>query len=71
MRDILTAASKQAGVTKTVIVYQANLNFTRLDNYLPLLFEKDLLRQDENNRYFTTDTGRTFLENIKKVFDLI
>lgn len=71
MRDILTVASKQAGVTKTEIVYQANLNFTRLDNYLPLLFEKSLLRQDENNRYFTTDNGRAFLDNIKKVFDLI
>lgn len=40
--DILKAASGQ-GVTKTSLVYRANLNFTRIEKYIQLLTRKSML----------------------------
>lgn len=57
--DILRVA--QVGAKKTRIVYRANLNFKILKNYLKMLKENGLLK-NEDGFYITTSKGAQFLE---------
>ena len=44
------------GVKKTKIMYKANLSFTQLEQYLHLLLQRGLLRE-ENSTYYATEKG--------------
>jgi predicted transcriptional regulator len=59
------------GVSKTKIVYQANLNFRTINPYLELLIKNDLIRVNEerNILYETTPKGLKLLEDIKQIHD--
>ena len=58
--EILSAAKQ--GVGKTVIVYRANLNFTRAEKYLCLLLSKGLVSTITGSlKYKTTERGLEFL----------
>ena len=68
--EILYLAN-EGGVTKTTIVYQANLNFKIVEGFLSSLLERGLIEVIDE-LYETTDRGITFLhhyEEIEKLFD--
>jgi predicted transcriptional regulator len=64
------------GETKGKIITKAQLNYTQLKMYLPLLIEKRLVEEnvytDKTIGYQTTEKGRIFLKiyNDGRVFDL-
>jgi len=55
--DILRVAAEPA--RKTSIVYQANLNFEIISDYLETLIGRGLLRH-QGDHYQTTEAGREF-----------
>lgn len=63
MAGILTVASE--GARKTRIMYQANLSFTQLQQYLEYLIQRGLIRKTENTDiyYQTTERGSQFLKS--------
>jgi len=66
--DILTEALN--GANKTRIMYRANLNFLRFNDYLSEMLKKDLLTResDGNGRvsYRATENGKILLETLRK-----
>ena len=73
IQDILKAADDPMGAKKTHLVYGANLNFNRLEKYLTLLLEKELLerREEPEVRYFISGRGREFLKQAKQLNEFI
>jgi len=63
--EILYLAN-EGGVKKTVMVYQANLNFTIIKGYLSGLVEQGLLEFD-GKIYKTTDKGIEFLNHYEEI----
>ena len=63
--EILYLAN-EGGVTKTTIVYQANLNFTIVERHLSNLLERDLIKIIDE-LYETTDRGITFLHHYEEI----
>ena len=70
--DILVLS--KVGAKKTDILYQGNLSYSQLQNYIPFLLEKDVLEEHvvKNNGYPSklyrvTDKGLVLLEDIKRV----
>ncbi|MEM1557858.1 MAG: winged helix-turn-helix domain-containing protein [Thermoproteota archaeon] len=66
--DILSVAEK--GATKTRIMYRSNLSYSMLERYLSILKERNLIRVENTKtppRYFTTEAGRRFLRDYKKL----
>lgn len=63
--EILTLAN-EGGAKKTVMVYQANLNFTIINRYLKSLMERDMLELD-GQIYTTTDKGNEFLNHYEEI----
>jgi predicted transcriptional regulator len=68
MAEVLSIARE--GVGKTEIVYQANLNFKRVKNYLYYLEEKGLL-ENSGLEYKTTEKGEEFLHDYQKMKRLL
>nr|QNO57138.1 hypothetical protein BDIJAAHH_00011 [Methanosarcinales archaeon ANME-1 ERB7] len=66
--DILSVAREEA--KKTQIVYKANLNFTRLEHYLPPLVDKELIKNTDGE-YKTTEKGREFLRDYQAMKGLL
>lgn len=66
--DIVEAILKVAlnGVKKTHIVYEANLNFNIAEQYLEMLKDKGLIKQ-ENGLFITTEKGKVFQEMARKL----
>jgi predicted transcriptional regulator len=66
--DIADAILKVAmnGAKKTHIVYEVNLNFNIAQEYLKMLKNKELIR-DENGIFTTTDKGKVFHEMAKEL----
>jgi predicted transcriptional regulator len=62
--DILLAARQ--GAKKTEILYKANLNFKRVENYLSYLEEKELI-ETTGREYKTTEKGKEFLHDYQKM----
>jgi len=72
--DILTEALN--GASKTRIMYQANLNFSRVNRYLPELLEKGLIIKENNPKggvvhYRTTEKGKDLLKVLKKAQEFV
>ncbi len=68
MMDILNKASQR--VNKTEIVYGANLNFSMIERYLPLLMERGLIMKRDGAEgvlYQTTERGRDVLKNYREI----
>ncbi len=62
------------GARKTEILYQSNLSYNQLNEYLSLLKEKDILKEEyvEDNGsshsvFYPTDKGRVFVEDVRRV----
>ena len=60
VREILSIVS--AKVRKTKIMYQANLSFTQVENYLQSLLENNLIESFDNTFYLITPKGKEFLQ---------
>jgi len=67
MASILTVASE--GARKTRIMYQANLSFAQLQQYLEYLIQRDLIRkiEDADIYYETTERGFQFLKSYQQL----
>jgi len=72
VHDILTLT--QDGVRKTKILYQVNLSYTQLKNYLLFLvsnnFIEEVVKDDNHGPHMTyqaTEKGLCFMEDINKV----
>jgi predicted transcriptional regulator len=73
VKDILEVS--RDGAKKTEILYKSNLSFSQLNNYLYLLIEKDIIREDivsndsgfTNKVYITTEKGNELLFDINKL----
>jgi len=67
IEDILSAAEDPRGALKTHLVYRANLNFMRLEQYLTYLLENELLEiSAEDDRYYLTSKGRNFITQVQE-----
>jgi len=62
--DILNVCKE--GALKTEIVYRANLNFNRVNHYIPFLEKRQLL-VNTGPTYTTTEKGKEFLDNYYQV----
>lgn len=62
--DILTAARSEA--KKTEIVYRTNLNFARIQRYLPFLEKRGLIT-NSGAVYKTTEKGEEFLHEYERM----
>ncbi len=73
LSEILMAARRRGGANKTLIVYKANLNFTKAEEYLDLLERNGFLESYRCRRtvYKTTDKGIEFLARYKRLTDLV
>jgi predicted transcriptional regulator len=60
------------GASKTMIVYQVNLNFRTVMTYLNLLLKKDLLETIKGDRpiYKTTPAGGRALETLRSAEEI-
>ena len=67
IQDLLKTADKPDGANKTHLVYGSNLNFNRLNVFLPFLLEKEMIKVDLKNRYVTTVKGREFLKQLQSM----
>lgn len=64
------------GAKKTEILYQGNMSFSQLQNYLSYLIEKKVIEENiyykengsSNKVYITTKKGNDLLEDIKSVY---
>jgi len=71
---ILKAVAEKHGITKTHIMYLANISFRQLQNYLAILLKFELVRQVEREdrlSYEITDKGKLFLEAYGKLRELV
>lgn len=68
MVDILSVT--RGGARKTEIVYKANLNFTRIERYIPFLKERGLM-ETTGSIYRTTEKGEEFLRDYQKIKELL
>ena len=68
IEDLLETADTPKGARKTTLVYRSNLNFNRLENFLPFLMEKGLIELvEEDSVYMTTSLGRQFLKQLREM----
>ena len=62
------------GISKTQIMYRANLSFTQLNNYLRFLLKINLVDKtgkDGQELYITTEKGLDFLQRYREITDLL
>ena len=73
IEDLLTVANKSKGVSKTLLVYQTNLNFRRIDDFLLYLMERGLIERmnEQGQRFATTMKGRECLLRLSFLKELI
>ncbi|MDA0525362.1 winged helix-turn-helix domain-containing protein [Methanococcoides alaskense] len=69
MVDILKVL-KGSEVTKTAIVYNANLNFKRADQYLDMMMQINLVEKP-SDKYNITETGNNYLKMMNEVNSII
>ena len=67
------------GAKKTEILYQGNMSFSQLQNYLSYLIEKKIIEENisyqqngsRNKVYVTTKKGNDLLENINSLYSYL
>ena len=72
MAEIINISRK--GSSKTQIMFKANLSFSQLNQYLPLLLNANLLEKTALNGkivYLPTTKGLEFLQRQQQVMDLL
>ena len=69
INDVLDIVKKSHEITKTGIVYGANLNFERASRIIKLLTQKGLI-ESGSNTYKITGNGEIALGEISKLYTL-
>ena len=72
MAEFLDVARE--GALKTRIMYQANLSFAQLNEYLTLVIDLNLLeavKTSERTIYKTTEKGLRYLQSYKEIIELL
>lgn len=72
--QILDAIETGKTITKTHIMYRANVSFSQLQKYMTLLLESDLVRElEQENRmvYEITEKGKLLLYHYRKAKELL
>ena len=67
--NILKSVLAERAITKTRMMYRANVSFRQLQRYIPLLLQLDLIKetkQDDMLMYEITEKGKLFLESYGK-----
>ena len=62
------------GVVKTQIMYDTNMSFPQLKNYLSLLLERNLLEASQTSiktTYKTTEKGTQYLQQYRTIAELL
>lgn len=65
LSEILAIAGEERAISKTHIMYRANISFRQLQSYLSLLLELELMkeiREEKRVTYVITEKGKLFLE---------
>jgi predicted transcriptional regulator len=63
--DILSACKRSiSGISKTRLMYAANLTFEVANKYIPILEEKNLIEK-RDNLYFITSKGEDVLRTLQ------
>lgn len=70
--DIIAEILRTAinGSQKTKLVYETNINFTLLKEYLPFLFENGFI-EIYNEKIYSTDVGLEFLRAYDTMYALL
>ena len=73
IRDILEVAKlEEGGITKTAIMYKANLSHDQMKHYVRILTENNLLCYNiDTQRFETTEKGLMVIEIYKRLEDMI
>jgi predicted transcriptional regulator len=70
MYDILSLAKRR--VSKTQMVYRANLNFHIIDGYIRYLLSKTFIRKSDDEGHFTvyelTERGQRLLQLLEELY---
>jgi len=67
-RILETILEEEGALTKTYVMYRANISFKQLQKYLSLLLELEMIRiaRKENSAFYeATEKGKLFLESFK------
>lgn len=70
VKDILEAVLLSDGLTKTFIMYGANLNYKSLTKYLDKLLRAELLRKG-GRKYYLTEKGKVFLKLYREYHEIL
>jgi predicted transcriptional regulator len=69
--EILECAQVGQGITKTRVMYEVQISFTQIKEYLQYLQHCELVTYDEQNRvYRTTTKGKKFLKLYDEMAEL-
>jgi predicted transcriptional regulator len=69
---ILESASKIQGITKTRIMYEVQLSYNQVKEYVPYLQRRELMSYDAEKRvYRTTNKGKRVLELYNKINEFV
>jgi predicted transcriptional regulator len=72
LAQILNTANYSGSITKSKIMYKANISHTQLKEYTSIMVENDLLKYNENEQtYRVTDRGLRFLKVYEHINKLI
>lgn len=71
IRDILITLKNNKLLTKTNIVYAANLNFNRADYYLKNLIVLGFVERTNNDRYIITELGQDYLNKVSEIYSVV
>jgi|SRR5918994_3214132 predicted transcriptional regulator len=72
IRDILEVAKVENGITKTAIMYNANLSHDQMKNYVRVITENNFLYYDsQTQRFKTTEKGLMVIEAYKRIEDMV
>jgi predicted transcriptional regulator len=72
IRDILEVAKLEGRITKTAIMYKANLSHDQMKDYVRILTENNLLRYNlDNQKFETTEKGLRVIEIYKRLENMI
>ena len=70
--EILECAQVAQGITKTRVMYEVQISFTQIKEYLQYLQQREMVSYDKQNRLFrTTLKGKKFLELYNEISELV
>lgn len=69
MEDVLTACSDET--LKTHIMYEANLSYSALEDYLSELQDRGFIDHEEDGSFRITEDGNKLLEQLQRTHSIL